>query len=439
MLRCTGKSNSTSAALGAALLWLSVACPAARAQAADAPTAVSAPPIAALISTLTSATDTSQRRAAAYALGQRGAEAAPAVEALTESLASRDLELCWYAADALGNIGPAAAPAVERLVAEIENPENLDEFPVIGLRAVGKIGRAEGCQPLLVRMLEHKDPRRRVAAGLALWQVSRDRRGVKLIVTELNRAEGDLAIEAAMALFEVGRLTDADVDELLPALRKEDADVALAVANVIASGGATMVGPLAARLQSPNDGERQAALFALQTIIDEVRESILYETSTSTEDFIAAAKPLMLQAAPALLERLTSADEASRVGAELALAKMGPLVLAKLLPLLDSTDERLGEAARATLGRMQFYFPKRDKPLSGMAVVRRSVAKPMLLALQSPQLATRRSAVRSLSMFPLPEQHAQLAPLVRALLRENDVEVRRYAANVLEQLPAEAP
>ena len=392
------------------------------------------PSIETLITQLGDQENSEASRAAAYALGQRRGAAAAAVPALAECLTSKDLQLCWYAADALGRIGPRAAPAIPALVREIENPANLDVFPVVAIRALGQIGQAKGVIPLLLKSSEHEDPNRRIAAGLALWQIDQDRRGIATLISVATQATPEPALLANVTLLQVDELTDADFVSLLPALRNGDADVRLAAARVVGRSGLRIFRDLTSLLDSSNHNERLAATWALIDIVDGVRETVLYSEATSAEEFLAAARPLVVLAAPKLLPQLNEPSSTQRSAVERALAKMGPLVLGKVIPLLADQGPQGRDAALGVLQRMQRYFPDSKRKLPGLLLVKKSVAKPISAALSHENIEIRKSAVRVLAVFPLPEYRQQLEPLLRLALREENLQIRRDASSALSAL-----
>ena len=403
---------------------------------ADSPASASEPTqtVESLLAQLTESADTEQQRAAAYALGQLGARANSAVPALIESLASKDLQLCWYAADALGKIGADASAATDALLREIDNPANLEIFPVIALRALGRIGKAEGVTAKLLEMLNHSDPTRRISAGFALWQIEQNRQGIAAIIALSGDPTSETAILANTALLDVDDLTANELRAVLSAFQHDDRDVRLAAARVVGQNGRGMVDELINILDSTNDGERTAATLALGDVIDDVRETVLLDESTSEQEFLSAARPLVVRAAPIMLSRFAENNEERRAVTQRTLAKMGPLLLPKLVPLLESPDDAVRKSASAVLRRMQPYFPEPAAMLPGIELVKRSAAPVLIHSLANGDEPTRLDTVRVLAIFPLRDHREQLEPLLRRALREKNVQIRRFAATTLELL-----
>src|SRR3954468_9962753 len=84
--------------------------------------------------------DTDERRAAARALGEMGAEAKPASEALLRALKDSDLFVRRFAAEALGKIGPEAKGAVPALTTLINSKSEKKEVLEAVVDALGKMG-----------------------------------------------------------------------------------------------------------------------------------------------------------------------------------------------------------------------------------------------------------------------------------------------------------
>jgi HEAT repeat protein len=82
--------------------------------------------------------DNEERRLAAKALGEGGAESRAAVPALIKALKDRDMFVRRFSAQALGDIGPDARPAVIALAAALDDPKK--EVQSAAAHALGKLG-----------------------------------------------------------------------------------------------------------------------------------------------------------------------------------------------------------------------------------------------------------------------------------------------------------
>ncbi len=116
--------------------------------------AAAAPAVASLERTLRDV-DAHVRSVAAIALRGMGAHAAPAIPGLVQALADSSAFVRALAADALGNIGPAAKGAVPAMSARLLSPDEQVVFVQRSLaQALGNIGpEAAGALPALERAL----------------------------------------------------------------------------------------------------------------------------------------------------------------------------------------------------------------------------------------------------------------------------------------------
>jgi HEAT repeat protein len=109
-----------------------------------------------------------ERRAAAEALGEIGAEAA--VPALAEALRDAESGVRHEAAEALGKFGPRGKPAVPGLVALLK------EFPLTAAQALGEIGpEARSAVPALEELLGDESDQVASVAAASLKRIRGDR------------------------------------------------------------------------------------------------------------------------------------------------------------------------------------------------------------------------------------------------------------------------
>lgn len=117
---------------------------------------------------------TGERWRAAYALGEMGTNAAPAVDALTELLENervpRPFRTPPSSAFALGRIGTTAVPVVAELLKSSEAGVRMNALMAIGF--MGEAGR--GAVPQLMKLLSDKDSEVRHTAALTLASVGAD-------------------------------------------------------------------------------------------------------------------------------------------------------------------------------------------------------------------------------------------------------------------------
>jgi hypothetical protein len=108
--------------------------------------------------------DAEARAAAAWSLGQMGAQAAPALGELTAALSDTDPVVRGLAAVALRNLGVAARPALAALIAKLQDPET-----AVRMMAANALGaqRAAGAIDALIAACNAKDEHVHVKRSLA--------------------------------------------------------------------------------------------------------------------------------------------------------------------------------------------------------------------------------------------------------------------------------
>jgi HEAT repeat protein len=114
--------------------------------------------------------DPDMQVAAAFGLGQHGAQAQPAVPALINALNGKETLVRAHAALALGRIGPDAHAAVRALTDRLSDPEwTVRRQAALALGRIGKA--AQAAIPALEEMAEDSDQLMRKAAEEALANV----------------------------------------------------------------------------------------------------------------------------------------------------------------------------------------------------------------------------------------------------------------------------
>lgn len=155
--------------------------------------------------------DAAGRVAAVQALGQLGAQAAPAVDALAARLG--DPALQSLAMEALGKIGPAAAPAVPRLLDAAKNTDQrASVLPT--LTAIGK-----GATPALPKLYEWLDDPAgdvRAATATAIAAVETDAaKALAVLIPLAADQSGRMRRAAALGLTRYGEAASAAVPALV--------------------------------------------------------------------------------------------------------------------------------------------------------------------------------------------------------------------------------
>jgi HEAT repeat protein len=371
---------------------------------------------------------------AAYALAQIGPPARDAVPVLVGMLQDRPRVVSRYALYALGRIGPGAAAAVPQIVTAMQDPDNDSYFRHIGARALGRIGPlAEAGQPLLLAVIEKGDPVYRVEAALALWRISRHEAALPALIDVLQTGETHAAYQAAMALLEFGPQAAPAIPALVEALDSEDPDVRRAAVKVLGTFGQPAVKPIADALAAGEIHPRAGA-DALGLILDDIRETVLYNPQTSREEFLDQVRPLHELVVPVLGQLLSHPQAEVRIPAALALARLGPSSVTRLLSAMGGTSTHSQQAASEALGRLEAYLPDDAAPLPGVEEVKKLSLPALMEALQNNQEQVRQTAVRVFDVLEIGSYGRQAAPLLRQFLRHEDVRIRRHAARSLARL-----
>ena len=158
-----------------------------------------------------------------------GPDAAPAVPALTASLADPQSEVRRETLFALGAIGPAAAPATDKIAAQLTDDEQ--EVRHAACYALGKIGPgAQAALPDLRKAFDADDEFMQMAAVWASLKISpKDEELQKLAVPHLIKGLKDVRVhvrlECAGLLGELGKAAAPAIAALQEAQQDENTDV----------------------------------------------------------------------------------------------------------------------------------------------------------------------------------------------------------------------
>lgn len=179
---------------------------------------------------------------AAIALAEIGPAAAPAVEVLTEQLASADVHECVQAMIALGAIGKEAAPAVDDLVRELDSREPGRRLGAAF--ALGRIGDPAGDEPLArIAAAAGGEP---FMESIALWARAK-----------INRSDEPLRDKAVLALVR-------GLGSEVPGIRSGSVSALSDIAPRLDDAAAAKVAErFAELLADPNDEARMQAATAL--------------------------------------------------------------------------------------------------------------------------------------------------------------------------------
>lgn len=172
-----------------------------------------------------------ERRTAATALGEGGAQSKAAVPALIKALKDRDTFVRRFSARALGEIGSDASSAVPALTAALSDPRK--EVQTAAARALAKVGPSGVTTLIDVIRDDDKDSTTRRHAIDSLSRMGSAAHAAVPALTELVKEPGgkskkkmapeDLRIDAANALGALATAADKDTIEALEALTDKKA------------------------------------------------------------------------------------------------------------------------------------------------------------------------------------------------------------------------
>jgi HEAT repeat protein len=337
------------------------------------------------------------RKAAAAALGQLGADAAPAADALVGLLRHEDWSLRAEAARALGAIGPPGEPAVPALEKALADPEWLVRY-----RAAAGLGR-----------MGPKAERAVAGLGKALKD-SRDE--VRSMAAEALGRVGPASASEILAL--AGYLGEKR-ERRRPMSRRESGGLGRVLAAVDRQRLLKLMG-------HPDAKVRTGLLVALQQLAPDdalvaAVEKRLTDPSSEVRDHAAVTLevfgPLAARAVPALAKTLDAEDDGLRWRSLSALEKIGSAAL----PKLKGLEAHRRPGVRAWFLRL-LAAPADDLPW----------ARPVLARalLKDPDSEVRQAAAGALGDQDAGGSKEVLAALTHAL-KDDDATVRRLAAKAL--------
>jgi HEAT repeat protein len=343
----------------------------------------------------------------AIALAEIGPEAAPAVEVLTEQLASGDTHECVQAMIALGAIGKGAQPAVDDLVRELDSR---DPSRRLGAAfALGRIGDPSAKEPLVrLAAASDADP---FMKSIAQWAgvkieprdiAARDAAGVRSgSVSALSDLAPTLDDAAAATLAE----------KFVELLADPDDDTRVQAATSLVRLGRRGAGPLAAAIEDPD-----RRLFAME--------------------LLAAIGPDAAPALDRLATVLEAGDPAAAGEAALAIAAIGPPA-ARLVPALDKllSSPAGGDSAA---GKQQRYAVAYALGRIG-AEAKPALERLQVLGTSDDEMLATVATWSALKIGPADASFGQSAvPVLRKALRSHVELVRVEAAAALGDLGAVA-
>ena len=320
--------------------------------------------------------------AAIQALGGFGDRAAPAVPVLIEALADDDAQTRSIAADVLGEIGPKAKEAVPALIRL--------------LRSKGEASSASCSTGICV--LSARRERLSVPAARALGKIGPNARAaVAPLIEALADPDGTVRYEAVEALGAIGPDAAPAVPALVRALDDRDQSRRGKAAEALGQIGAAAVPSLIEVVHRPDPELRCHAITAL-----------------------GGAGPVAAAAISDLVRALADPDEQIRTAAAAGLGQIGhgpeaAVAIPGLIAAQHDSDRVVRQRATAALGE---FGTSDARIIPTLAAAMRDRDRPVRFA-----------ARESLQAIGMPAFAA-----LRALLREDDHEVRDDAALVLARI-----
>ena len=385
---------------------------------------------------------------AAFRLGQIGSAASPATPALITALRDRDFRVIWYSIHALGHIGPdaeVAVPALREALSANRDTENPKYVAAMALgdkytrrfaaQAIGRIGAgAKEAMPDLRRAMQSKDASLRVAAALALWQVAEDRAAIDVISKMLAADDVNAAHEAALAMTHLGSAGRPAVGDLIRALESGTEDVRRSAARALGQLGPVATAALTEALGSSSVSVRRAAAQGFGWLGQAVTEKVLHNDRVKMSVFQSVYDRLNASAVAALRIALADKDsDVRRLSAE-ALGTIGPVAVPTLIEAMKEPNADLRRAAALALERIETRSPLGEVLPERADHFRKASASSLVAAIGSHDPLVRRYAVRMFASLGVGSVAPEARPQLVRLLKDDNVQVRRYAFTSLRQI-----
>lgn len=273
--------------------------------------------------------DDSRRREAAGALGNIGADAAPAVPVLIRLLSDTSQGVRCNAAESLGEIGPAARAAVPALIKALgDRDETVRSFAVSSLGKIRPPSR--GAIAALIRALGDSEAIVRCNAAWALRDLGPAAEpAAEALGQALSDKDKSVAEAAAMALAGIGPGAAPAVPQLIDALKLDEPRVEHVVIPFPPASG-----DLPFRFGVFTSGGPSLPLLATEAL--------------------GAIGPRANAAVPALVRALHHPDDYVRASAAMALGHIGdPRALKPLAAVITDNNALVSRWASESLKKLR--------------------------------------------------------------------------------------
>jgi len=383
--------------------------------------------------------DNDERRQAYYAIGQIRPIQDEAVAALTAGLEDSTVVGRRYALAAMGEMGAKAAPAIEAIVANIEH-EKIDDLSIRfnGLRTLGKIGpAAKEAIPVLESFLTQDSGVLRVAAANSLYQIDQRRTAFSPLVKALADEDGNVSFAAATTLLEIGPVEPLLISFLVDAMKHSDADTRRAAGKAAAQFQLAALPKLTEALTNSNY-DQTALLVSCGLVFETVRQNKLHASAVTVDEFAETEELLQpcLSAIENLLVSETTAKE-TRTEASVALSRIGMLSIPHFLRSFSTENADVKQQVVDGLVRSETNWqPNANAALKNYRI---ELVPQMLKSLQSSNTVERHAALRLFAVLPIGadgEGKEAVSILRQALREETDGAARAHASQALKRLEA---
>jgi HEAT repeat protein len=227
------------------------------------------------------------------------------------------------------------------------------------------------------------------------------------------------------------------MQHVVDALDHPQSDVRRAAADVLACWGPPVIEPVAQRIQQGSLRWPAPAAYALGDVAGPLRDTVFYRDGLGQAEFDAAAAPVVQFAAPALIQLLSDPRDMVRQTAQQSLSQGGLLAAGPVLDLLDSDDASLRLAAMETLVRIEAHLPAAHASSEPLDALKLSLLDRLVRQMEHDDPVVRTAAFRLFASMSFDQQGRDVLPLLRRALKDENLAVRRYAAQAIRNVGSE--